>query len=291
MRILATGASGLVGSRFVELFASKFDILSPSHTDLDITSQESVNLYFNSNKIDVVINFAAHTNLNEAEKERDNTQGECWKLNVEGVKNLLSVAKSDQFFVQLSTDVVFPASADRPGPYLESDQPETDSSKLVWYGFAKAEAERLVHGKAAILRIANPVRAKFNKKLDYLRKTLKLYQERTLYPLFNDQQITMTFIDEACTALEKIIQIRQNRIYHAGSPDLFTPFELYKYAINQLYDADFEPKSTSIDSIENKVRYPKFGGLDVIETEKILGIQFSKWKEIVNQLIDQGITV
>ena len=77
-----------------------------------------------------------------------------------------------------------------------------------------------------ILRLVYPVRAKYSPKLDYLRKPLSLFDQGKLYPLFSDQQVTITFIDEACLALGKIIDGKLFGIFHASTPDLSTPFKL-----------------------------------------------------------------
>lgn len=288
MKGLVIGASGLVGSRYVELFSNRTDLLTPTHTELDVTNSQSVRNYFTSNSFDTVINFAAYTNLGEAEKERDNKRGECWKLNVAGIENILA-AIEDRFLLQISTDNVFSGYQDDPGPYSESHGLESDSSKVTWYGFTKAEAEKLIGNRGTILRLIYPVRAKYPHRLDYIRKPLDLYRQSKLYPLFNDQRVSMTFIDEACQAMSKIIDRKQKGIFHASSSDLSTPYEIIKYAANKFFHNDFNPQSQSIDTMENKVRYPKFGGLRVAETEKALGMRFSPWKEIVGQLIEQGI--
>jgi len=46
-----------------------------------------------------------------------------------------------------------------------------------------------------------------------------------------------------------------------------------------------------LKKVDNPVRYPKFGGLKVIESEKKLGIRYSTWKQIVDKLVLQGIEI
>lgn len=293
MKILVTGASGLVGSRFVELHADKNELLTPSHAELDITNRQSVTDYFVKHKLDVVINFAAYTNVGEGEKQRDDKNSGCWKLNVEGAKNLLEVAGDK--LIQISTDMVFSGGAADPGPYKETHPIEADSNKVTWYGWTKAEAERL--GPKTILRLIYPVRAKFDKKLDYLRKPLQSFgPPNKLWPLFTDQQVSFCFIDEACLALEKIIDSKTTGIFHASSSDTTDPFELVSYLLSQARGYTGELKTGSLDKFlknpaNSPVRYPKFGGLRVEETEKRLGIKFGTWKEIIDKLVQQGITV
>jgi hypothetical protein len=36
-------------------------------------------------------------------------------------------------------------------------------------------------------------------------------------------------------------------------------------------------------------RYPKFGGLEVALSEKRLGLEFLSWRQIVDELVKQGL--
>lgn len=277
--ILVTGASGLVGSRFAELSKYRDSLILPDERIMDITKSD-----LDLRNADVVVNFAAYTNVTEGENQRGDKSGLCWQLNVEGVRNLLNNLKPGAFFIQISTDMVFSGTS---GPYGETDTPEEDSNKVTWYGYTKAEGERLCK-KHTILRLIYPVRAKFDQKLDYLRKPLKLFDEGKLYPIFNDQQISISFIDEIAKALDLIIEKKAKGVFHASSSDLTTPFELISYLIKQARGVD---NVVQPSSLAESVRYPKYGGLKVERTEQALGIKFSTWRGIVDKLIVQKISV
>ena len=279
-KILVTGASGLVGSRFVELSKFKNYLITPRREELDITKPD-----LKLDSPDVVVNFAADTDVSGGENQRDDKNGSCWQINLNGVQNLLNLISPSTYFIQISTDMVFSGVS---GPYSESDKPETDSSKVTWYGFTKAEAERLVSQRenSAILRIIYPVRAKFDRKLDYLRKPLKLYDEGKLYPIFIDQQISISFIDEICQVIDTLIAGKKTGIFHGGSSDLTTPFNVISYLIKK---ARNQENLIQQGRLPESVRYPKFGGLKVTKTEEMLGIKFSTWKQIVDKLVEQGV--
>lgn len=279
MKILVTGASGLVGSRFVELYPNSQDLLTPDLDEFDLMHPGE---YLTKNTPDVVLNFAAYTNVSEAEKQRGDKSGPCWQINVEGTRNLVSALPANTRLIHISTDYVFSGQS---GPYKETDIPETNPSKVTWYGFTKGEAERIVGERGTIVRLIYPIRAKYFAKLDYLRKPLDLYNQEKLYPLFTDQQISITSIDEACLALQKIIDQKLSGIFHMSCPDITTPYEIITYLLQKLGKDISGVQKSSVDPI----RYPKFGGLQVAETEKRLGIKFSSWKQVVDTLIRQGI--
>lgn len=287
-KIFVTGGSGLVGSFFVENYPQKYKIIAPEYPKIDLTKKETFENIIREEKPDVILHFAAYTDVSQAESQRDDRSDACWQINVEGTRNLVKLAKEiNAHFIHISTDYVFPGSEEDPGPHKESDTPEVNSSKLTWYGFTKAEAERVVNSvlgkERAILRLVYPVRARYSAKLDYLRKPLSLFDQGKLYPLFNDQQVTITFIDEACLALEKIINDKLYGVFHASTPDTSTPFELVSYLIEKARGKKNVVKEASLDN--SSVRYQKFGGLKVEETQKILGVKFSPWRKVINQLV------
>jgi len=305
-KVYVTGSAGLVGSRFVELFSSDYEFLTPEVNKLNILDYRSLQDFFETNKFSAVVNFAAFTDVSLAENERDNKEGNCFKVNVLGVENLASLCKKHRrFLIHISTDMVFPGSKDYPGPYSEDNVPESDSKSLTWYGFTKAEAERVINsilGKdAAIIRIIYPVRAKFKGKLDYLRKPLKLFDEGKLYPMFNDQQVSIAFIDEVSEAINIILKKWARGVFHASSCDTSTPYELVSYLLEKargvkgavipssIYEFIKKQKEANPDNPFVEVRYPIYGGLKVGKTESTLGIKFSSWREIIDKLVSSGI--
>jgi dTDP-4-dehydrorhamnose reductase len=295
--ILVTGSEGLIGSRFVELYPQKKFLHYPKQVELDITNKNQVKKILKKGNFTTIVNFAAYTDVGASDNERGDKQANCWRVNVEGTKNLVNLVDPKKtHFIQISTDMVFSGDEDNPGPYSEDFQPEEKSEKLTWYGFTKAEAERLVLAKlgknATVLRFNYPVRSDFELKLDFLRKPLSLYDQGELYPLFDDQQISITFIDDACRVLEKIISEEKKGIFHASSRDTTTPFEVVSYLLRKVR-GEMNTRSLSLDDFikrgNDSRRYPKYGGLKVEETEKVLEMKFSTWREIVDKLIEQGL--
>jgi dTDP-4-dehydrorhamnose reductase len=298
-KVFVTGASGLVGSRFIEIYSSEYEIAAPDFPEFDLTDPQKVKDAVVKFNPDVIVNFAAYTNVSEAENQRDNRDGSCWRINVDGVKNLTSIINPEKtHFIHISTDYIFSNSDKIRGPYFEDTSPETDSSRLTWYGYTKAEGERLINnifGKTqTILRLIYPVRAKYAAKLDYLRKPLSLFDQGLLYPLFNDQEVTISFVDEVSLALEKIIKEKVYGTFHASTPDTSTPYELVSYLIEKVRGikgaVDAVTFAEFMQNPDNSpIRYQKYGGLMVEKTQDVLGIKFSPWKKVVEILADQGI--
>jgi len=294
IKILVTGASGMVGSRFIELSQDKYDFITPEYPDFDITNLDSVKSVIAKSNPEWIVNFAAFTDVNAAENQNGDENGMAWKINVEGTQNLISSFPSKNF-IQISTDMVFPGNESTPGPYAENDKTPDASDNLTWYGWTKNRAEKIIlnHG-GTILRIIYPVRAHFDAKLDYLRGPLKKYSEGTIYPLFNDQQVCIAFIDQVSDTLQKIIDTNSSGIFHCSS-DTTTPYELISYTVDQLGGNASTIKQISVHEFlktqTNKNRYPVWGGLKTVKTEEKLDLHFYTWQTIVEILIAQGLSL
>src|SRR5260221_8959175 len=118
--VVVFGASGMVGSRFVEMFGGE-NVITPTSSELDITNKEALEKFIDRYKPKFIVNFSAYTNLNKSEEQKDNKSGDCWQINVEGVRNILDMIDPEQtHFTQISTNMVLNASLDDPGPYKES---------------------------------------------------------------------------------------------------------------------------------------------------------------------------
>lgn len=293
-KVLVTGATGLVGSRFIELYNSTFHFITPDLDELDLTDINSVSTAIGKYNPDWVVNFAAFTDVNAAEEQSGDTDGLAWKINVTGTENLVQAFKS-QNIIHISTDMVFPGNLEYPGPYSETDTPPDTNEKLTWYGWTKNRAEKIVKERGGtILRIIYPVRSRFAGKLDYIRGALQKFVDGKMYPLFDDQQICIAFIDEVSEAIEKIISTESHGVFHIAS-DTTTPHELISFAIKELNADETLVKSASIYDFlanqKNPNRYPVWGGLKTKITEEALDIHCSTWQTVVEYLIGQGMNL
>lgn len=295
MNILITGASGLIGSHVSEYLKSNLDatIFTPSSSEFNITNKQSVDDFFNSNKIDFVIHSAAFTDVTAAEQQRGDIGAPAWKINVEGTTNIRNASKNHACFViYISTDMVFSGKKDDAGPYIEEHPIETNSSRLSWYGWTKAEAERLIPDtdNSAIVRISNPTRAKYVRKLDYVRKIISAYDAGKPIKLFEDQFLTLTYVNDVSEAILKIIKKKKAGIFHVSSSNLFTPFTLGVYLLQKGRKAENVVEPSLIKDFlkqpGNSARYLQYGGLEVKNTEKKLGIQLRTWQQIIDDLLE-----
>ena len=105
MKVLITGANGQLGKALANVFPYSVKVDS---AELDITDREKV-LAFDLDGVDAIINAAAYTKVDDA--ERPENLEVVKKVNINGVKYLADAASAKKIpFVHVSTDYVFDGS-------------------------------------------------------------------------------------------------------------------------------------------------------------------------------------
>lgn len=221
--IFGTGLSGMIGSRLVEL-SPDFDFTNLDlATGVDITKPEVVDRALNRPPA-AVIHLAAFTDVSKAFGETGNKDGLVYQVNVAGTKNIAAACKKfGHYLIHISTDFVFDGTKETL--YTETDQPRP----IEWYGQTKLWAEEEVRqsgAKFVICRTAFPFRAKFDLKQDLVRSIMTKLRNNSLYPMFSDQIITPTFIDDLCRVFKVFIDKKPLGIYHCVGSTSLSPYEL-----------------------------------------------------------------
>ncbi len=294
-KLAVIGGTGMVASRFCDLAKSKMDVVPLDEKTIDITNKEAVASYFEKNKFDAVINFAAITNVDAAEKDKGNDDGITYKLNVLGPKNLAEYCNENNIFLMhISTDFVFPGTEEIPGPYSEDDLIPETSSGIGWYGWTKNRAEVMIKNtsnKYAIVRYGYPFRAApFELKNDWARGLIKLYGENKLYPLFTDQIQSVVFIDDLAEPLIKIIDEELTGVFHIAASDTNTPFEVGSYLLEKYTGHSVElAKGSMVEFLKapGRTPRPRLGGLKTEKTQNALNLKFRTWREMVDEFVSQ----
>jgi dTDP-4-dehydrorhamnose reductase len=175
MRYLILGGRGMLGTDLREALPSRH-VDAPSSSELDVRDAEALRAA--AVGADVVINAAAYTRVDDAEKHED----EAHAINAIGAENAArAAAEAGARFVQLSTDYVFNGLADEP--YRE-DAPRDPVGA---YGRTKAEGEERVlasHPDPYIVRTAWLYGASGS---NFPRTMLRLAAERDTVSVVTDQ--------------------------------------------------------------------------------------------------------
>lgn len=135
-KILITGASGFVGGRAAEALQKAYELLTPSRSELDVTSEEEIERYIQGTQPDAILHLAAISNTGYCEEHPE----ESYLVNVVSVENLAkAAAKHDIKLVWFSSDQIYNGNTGL-GPLTEDIAAAPENH----YGRHKLLAERLV---------------------------------------------------------------------------------------------------------------------------------------------------
>lgn len=224
-KVIVLGGSGLVGCKFIELNKDYFDLDAPDEHQVDLLNQDVVKKYLNLSPAGVVVNFAAYTNVDEAEKQKDQKNGLVYQLNTEAVKNLASLcADGRKYLIQISTDYVFDGTKE-DNPYREEDIPHPTN----WYGMTKYLGEQVAlatNPNTTIVRIEMPFSSHYDLKRDIGRFFLDQLKNGREIDAVSDQKVTPVLVDDVALTLRRMIDQPKKGIFHAVSTTWTTPFEM-----------------------------------------------------------------
>lgn len=142
-RIWVAGAGGQVGRDFVRLLekSEEVEMLPTDIGDVDITDAESVRLFMEMNRPEIIVNCVGMTDLKACEENKD----EAFRINALGARNLSVAARSFRSrMVQISTDDVFDGAAQHPYDEFDTTVPCSiyGKSKLAGENFVRSIAPK-----------------------------------------------------------------------------------------------------------------------------------------------------
>lgn len=234
-QVIATGLSGLVGSRIFELLNHKFKFINFSlDSGVDITNSNLLKQKFNQYSLaKLVLHLAAFTDVDASWRQNGDKNGSCYKVNVLGSKNIAQLcAKTGKHLIHISTDFVFDGKNPPKEGYTEKDPP----NPIEWYGKTKLLAEEEIKKSGCnytILRIAFPFKAKPAPlslepvvKFDLVRKIKQKLEAKKEVKMFTDQTITPTFIDDICMIVNQCLIQQPQEIFHCVGSSSLSPYSL-----------------------------------------------------------------
>ena len=134
MKILVTGANGMLAKEVKEKFEKENEIIATDVAQLDITDEKAVMDYVTNIKPEYIINCAAYTAVDKAEENYELAD----RINGDGPANLAKAAKAaGAKLVHISTDYVFGGNLDISKDYKEDDA----KAPVTAYGKTKLHGE------------------------------------------------------------------------------------------------------------------------------------------------------
>ena len=289
MNVLVTGSNGQLGTELRRLALD-----SPHHfifTDinslpgvetvyLDISDRASIDIIAESEKVDIIVNCAAYTDVERAESEIDMAM----LLNHQAVENLAGAAASrDAALIHISTDYVFSDEGNLP---IREDA--VPAPKGV-YGSTKLAGEKALQKSACrsvIVRTSwlySPYGRNFVKTMRSLMRSGR--ELKVVY----DQLGCPTYAADLADALMHIIhgpRIEGNTIYHYSDEGAVSWYD-FAQAIRELsgYDCRVVPCLTG--EYPTKARRPHYSVLDKSAIKRAYRLEIPYWRDSLARCIDR----
>lgn len=225
MKIIVTGEKGQLGYDVVRELKSRNynDVLGIDVDDVDITDNSAVISFMAEQKPDVIIHCAAYTAVDNAEDQKEI----CFKVNVEGTKNLVEQAKKlNSKFIYISTDYVFDGLKKRPYEVSDHQSPQSVYGESKYLG----ELETQKYNKHFIVRIAWVFGKNGN---NFVKTMLRLGKERESINVVSDQFGSPTYTHDLSRLLVDMIETEQYGTYHATNEGVCNWYEFTKEIFKQ----------------------------------------------------------
>lgn len=223
MRILITGAAGMLGSGVVPtLWRAGHEVLptdlprvtpgwgaaGPEPIALDVRSVDQVNLAVSAYAPDLVMHLAAVTGLEDCERDPDH----AFAVNALGTKHVaLACARAKVPMVYISTAGVFDGTKD--DPYIEFDTP----NPINVYGRSKHEGERYVQwflDRCYIVRAGWMVGGGAKDHKFVAKMLAQIKAGATELHVVGDKLGTPTYVPDFARTLLALIESRSYGLYH-----------------------------------------------------------------------------
>ena len=290
MRILVTGKNGQLGRSIQKTVNADTKIgnnQSPNEyifvgrEELDLSSESSISHYFgNNDKFDLIINCAAYTAVDKAEKEQEFAN----QVNHLAVKQLASIASNQQSrLIHISTDYVFDGESDKP--YIETDTPNPINA----YGRTKLAGEKALQAlmpiNAIIIRTSWLYSEYGN---NFVKTMLRLGKDRDEISVVNDQMGSPTYATDLADAILEIIS-------HNKFRDLGQTTQIYNYSnegevswhefakeIFKIEKIECEVNSITTQQYPTPAKRPRNTIMKKDKIVKVFNITISNWKSSLN---------
>ena len=279
-RILVTGGNGQLGEAIRRAAEGSAHCYTFATIDeLDICNRADVERYITDNKIDVVINCAAYTDVEGAEDNQDM----AYAINSTAVASLAAACKRlNVRLVHISTDYVFGGDAMRRTPYLEGDQ----TAPINIYGASKAEGEVAVIEHDGIVVRTSWLYAPWGK--NFVLTMLRLGKERDEISVVNDQRGTPTSALGLARAIVTMVEsgaVESMRgIYHYSDGGECT---WHDFACEIMREAGLVCRVEPCTTAERNMRAarPAYSVLNTARIKTIEGIVIAPWQERLREVI------
>ena len=236
-KILVTGASGLLGSRLVDVLSEECEV-TPTHNisslhhnslEMNVVDRDAVSQVFKMVHPDVVVHTAAMTNVDKCETDRES----AWNINALGTKNVAQECGAvGAKLIYVSTDYVFDGVK---GRYCEDNQ----RNPINYYGYTKMKGEDHVKEFCEDFVIARTsvIYGWHPTKLNFVTWIIESLKRREKTFIAEDHYNSPTFADDLAEMIRAIIENDLTGIYHTAGNERISRY-MFALKVARVFELD-----------------------------------------------------
>jgi dTDP-4-dehydrorhamnose reductase len=282
MKILVTGGSGQLGHEVLKLLRNTpHEVHAPSLTELDLLYPARIGTVIERYRPDRVINCAAYTAVDHAERERE----AAFTINRDAAGALAAaLAVTGGRLLHVSTDYVFDGRQSRP--YTEDDVP----APLGVYGQSKRAGELAVleaMPQALVLRSAWLYGVHGH---NFVKTMLRMAGEGRPLRVVNDQTGTPTWAADIARVILRLLDSPASGILHYTNAGRVTWHGFATAILEEAQALGFELATRSVEPIPTAAwptpaRRPAWSVLDTGRIERLLALAIPHWRDSLVQML------
>lgn len=285
MNILVTGANGQLGMEMRNVSAGSADrYIFTDVAELDITDADAVDRVIASEKVDVIVNCAAYTNVDKAEEDEQAAD----LINHRAVAILATAAaKYGATLIHISTDYVFDGRS--CVPYKEDDA----TSPTGAYGRTKLAGERAVIESGCRYLIFRTAWLYSPYGKNFVKTMMKLTAEKDSLNVVFDQVGTPTCAADLAALIYKVIAERMldhQGIYHFSNEGVCSWYD-FAVEIRDLCGNICDIRPCHSDEFPSKVKRPHYSVLDKTNVKSSVDVTIPHWKDSLEVTISRLLSI
>lgn len=281
-KIMITGCNGQLGRALNRLYEKETDI-TLLNTDvfpgenilpLDITDVDAVLSFVRERKPDVIVNCAAHTNVDKCETDIDN----AYRINAVGPRNLsIAASETGAKLMHISTDYVFPGTEDRPLTEFDAVGPTSmyGKTKLAGEDFVREFGEKYFIIRTAWL---------YGDGKNFVKTMLRLAQDHREVNVVKDQFGTPTSAAELAKAIKYLLPTENYGLFH-GTCEGSCSWADFAAEIFRLAGKDTKVNYITTEEFASPTKRPAYSILDNYMLRLTTDFTFSSWQDAIEKYL------
>ena len=286
MKILITGANGMLAKEVREIFEDNNEIILTDVAELDITDEKAVLNFIINTKPECIINCAAYTAVDKAEENIEIAS----RINADGPINLAKAAKKvDSILIHISTDYVFGGGLDLTKSYKEDDE----KNPVTVYGKTKLMGEEGIQKNTEKYYIFRTAWLYGSGGNNFVKTMTKLGAEKDELNVVCDQHGSPTYAKDLANIIFQAVEKKiPYGVYNATNEGFTTWYDFTKIILNiQGIKCKINPVTTDEYIKIMKITQAKRPLNSQMSKEKLKkqGISIPEWQDGLQRYLNETI--